>query len=175
MKFFANKTYRMITIALIVLFSIVFGAVPCAASTNESYYASIANKINEFINNPNWSDGATWGYYKEPIDSTYSSIGCCAYVADFAKYVYGTNDLYNGDSRYYDINDIQAGDVVYMRNYDDSSGHWFAVLKRDGNTLTCAEGNWAGGMVVIGKTRTINASAGRFDEDNIRYFRYGIR
>lgn len=190
MKKFIIVSKALIASALAVWITFMTLAIPCAAAvvdkksiqiekqltelSDDGYYSSIANKINEFLNDSRWSDGTKWGYYQRPILSHYDSIGCCAFTSDFAKYVYGTDDLYYGDSRYYDINAIRVGDVVYMKDYQGDSGHWFAVIGREGNTLTCAEANW-GARVVIGKTRTINSEINRFDEDNQRYFDYGIR
>ena len=125
---------------------------------------STINKIYSFINDARWNNGTAWNSNQTPKSSTYHSWGCCAYTADFAKYVYGVDDPYAG-RRYYNINDIVTGDIIYV------NGHWFAVLNRTGNTLTCAEGNW-GSRVVIGRQRTFNASTKKFS-DNYE-FQYGI-
>lgn len=110
--------------------------------TTESY----RREVNSFIHDSRWSDGSYWCYGQYPTISFWSCIGCCAYAADFVKYVFGMDDpgageLYT-DSRY-----IRSGDVLYF-----VSDHWVCVLYRKGSTLITAEGNWGGEVIVSSDT-----------------------
>ena len=97
-------------------------------------------KMLSFVSDPKWKDGAPWNGNTQPKlkDGGYwSSWGCCAYTADFLKYVYGCNKnprYCNDVTQYTDINKIQAGDIIQT-----NSPHWFVVLYRDGNNLYTAE------------------------------------
>lgn len=114
-----------------LILSIVLIVTLIPISNNTKVYAGT---MEQFINEPTWRNGVYWGDKKGPQLSTYSSSGCCAYVCDFIKYVYGKNS-YNEGQRFYNINEVRAGDVIY------TGTHWFAVLGRNGNSLYTAEGN----------------------------------
>ncbi len=98
--------------------------------------------ITQFINTPKWSNGAPWSAGKRPTESTYGSSGCCAYTADYSRYMYGLNSPRSGPA-FHKVSEIRAGDVLYM-----SGPHWIVVLDRKGDQLIVAEGNWSGQVVI---------------------------
>lgn len=69
-------------------------------------------------------------------------MGCCAYTADFAKYVFGKDSQCSGEM-YTDSKYIRTGDILYF-----VSDHWICVLYRNGDKLITAEGNWGGEVIV---------------------------
>ena len=139
----------------------------CSISTGGKAFLTQADiaitngKIYDFINSPNWANGASWGN-KAPDISSYKCEGCCAYCADYAKYCYNNNSP-RGGAPFYNINEIRAGDVVIIGNGSNGKGHWFVVVERKGNNLLVAEGNVAG-KVRVGWNYTI--SANRFTNDS---------
>ena len=128
---------------------------------------TVDEKINTFIKDPRWKEGASWGE-RTPIINDYckSWTGCAAYCCDFVKYVYGIKSPRSGNI-YYNINDIRRGDVV--RIGDNNHQHWFVVLGRDGNKLYVAERS--GAKIKVGWNYNINTSKNRFNEDS-RTFQY---
>lgn len=120
-----------------------------SGSTSSGY----AQKVNQFINDSRWKNGASWGASKRPAISTYGSASCCAYAADFVKYVFNNNSP-RGGRAFSNPSEIKAGDVIYVTGTD----HWFVVLERNGNTLKTAEGNWGGKVVISNGTYTISGN-----------------
>ncbi len=116
----------------------------------ESGSSDYIKKVNAFLSKSDYKNGATWGASKKPILSSYSCSGCCAYAADFVKYVFGKNSPTSGTS-FKNPGDIRAGDVIKVTN----TQHWFVVISRNGNSLKVAEGNWDGKVVVSNGTYTI--------------------
>lgn len=112
--------------------------------------AELETKMNQFINDSRWRNGIAWGGGQGPKLSTWSSSGCCAYAADFVRYVYGSNTLRG--TAYYNISEVRAGDVIQV------PGHWFVVLGRNGNTLYTAEGNMGGSVAVKNGRYTISGN-----------------
>lgn len=103
------------------------------------------SKVRSFINDDRFKHGATWSAGKTPtISGAGTGWGCNAYARDFVKYVFDTNLKGNGSTQFYNINEIKAGDVIYV----SPSDHWIVVLYRNGDNLTTAEGNWEGKVVV---------------------------
>lgn len=97
-------------------------------------------KVNAFIKNPNWRNGARWGTsVRKPIISPHGSQQCTAYVADFAKYVFGLNSPWTGLSKFTEAGNIASGDTLHCYGYGP---HDLVVLYRDGNNLYTAEGNY---------------------------------
>ena len=90
--------------------------------------------VKQFLSDRRWANGTSWGYEQRPKISSYSSKGCCAYCADFAKYVYGKNSPRSG-AAFTSTKYIRANDILQIK------GHWLVVLARSGNTLKVAEGN----------------------------------
>lgn len=95
------------------------------------------SKVNGFINNSYWKNGAEWKDGQSPRLSSWGSEGCYAYACDFVKYMYGKNNVQDG-SVYYSTNEIRTGDVIQI----DNSGHTVVVLYREGDNLYTAEGSW---------------------------------
>ena len=110
-------------------------------------------KVNKFLSDSRWKNGATWKASQKPKISNYSAYGCCAYAVDFCKYVFDKNS-YTAGRKFTNPNDIKAGDVIKVTN----SQHWFVVIDRNGNKLKTAEGNWGGKVVVSNGTYTINGN-----------------
>ncbi|MGN1191363.1 MAG: hypothetical protein ACI4S0_01715 [Dorea sp.] len=129
--------------------------------------SSYSRKVNEFINDSRWKNGVEWSASKRPCISTYSSTGCCAYAADFVKYVFNKNSP-RGGSIFYNPSEIKAGDVIYV----SGSSHWFVVLERNGNQLKTAEGNW-GSKVVIGYSYSVSGNTLMRNGSKFRTFQYG--
>lgn len=102
-----------------------------------------ASKVKSFLSDSRWKHGTSWGQ-RAPKLSTYNSLGCCAYVADFAKYVYGYNNP-NGKTSHTSISNIKSGDILYF----PTKPHYIVVLKRNGNTLITAEGAYGNGIVNV--------------------------
>lgn len=152
--------------------ALVFGIVLAIMLTNCSSLLRGSDALAEdglpsaftnFINDSRWSAGTTWTYSQTPKLSSFQGWGCCAYCADFTMYCFGN---YNprGGSAFYDTGEIRAGDVLTVGNQSDGTGHWFVCLKRSGNSLYVAEGNYAN-KVRIGWNYSI-ASSNRFSEDS---------
>ena len=121
------------------------------------------SKIDEFINDSRWTNGASYNGSTQPkTNSSASFWGCAAYCYDYTNYCYGKANPRSGTA-FSNINEIQAGDVVTVGNQSDGTGHWFVVLKRSGNSLYVAEGNYAN-KVRIGWNYTISGS--KFAEDS---------
>jgi hypothetical protein len=109
-------------------------------------------KVNNFINDGRWSNGISWAGEQRPKLSSYSSKGCCAYAADFVKYVFGKSGPRSGQ-RFTSTSSIKAGDVLHL-----SPNHWIVVLSRNGNSLYTAEGNASSKVVIKNGRYTISGS-----------------
>ena len=143
---------------------ITLGVVVCPVMSNVSLALETTgnSKMEAFINDSRWTNGASWGY-QSPYISSWSSVQCCAYVADFVKYVYGEDRPFRDQYEFHDATKIQAGDTFRLGSeaiYPYNT-HYVVVLKRSGNSLYTAEGNW-GGKVRIGWNYTI-LDANRID------------
>ncbi len=112
--------------------------------------SSVSSKISAFISDSRWKSGVSWGSSQTPKLSSYSSTGCCAYAADFAKYVHGASSP-RGGTKYTSASDIATGDIIYV-----TPQHWMCILSRSGSTIKVAEGNYDS-VVHIG-TYTISGS-----------------
>jgi len=124
-----------------------YGFTTKAASSGTS---NAGGKVSQFLSDSRWRDGAAWGDSQKPKLSSYSSKGCCAYCADFAKYVFGKNSPRDG-AAFTSTSEIRANDILEV------SGHWMVVLSRSGNTLKVAEGN-----VVISGARKVQVSSDKW-------------
>lgn len=110
-------------------------------------YQEYLDKANAFIADERWKDGTKWENNKRPVLSPYSAIGCAAYAADFAAYMYGSDTLRGGEHYEGDPEQIRSGDIVYVQYHSNGGAakeHWFIVLERDGDTLYTAEGAYGG-------------------------------
>lgn len=118
----------------------------------------ISTKISNFASDARWKNGLSWPQ-RNPKLSTWSSKGCCAYAADFSKYVYGINWPTQSSrfKKYTGVNSIQTGDIIH------TSGHWFVVLKRVGGKLYTAEGAYSN------KTRVSLSNPGYYIENGKLY------
>lgn len=121
-----------------------------SSGTSTTTVSGYTQKVNAFLADSRFKNGASWSAKKTPVLTNYSSSGCCAYAADFVKYVFGKNNPRSGTA-FYNVNEIRAGDVIYVTG----SSHWFVVISRTGNSLKTAEGNWGGKVVVSDGTYTI--------------------
>lgn len=104
-----------------------------------------SKKVSDFVSDSRWKNGIKWNASQKPKLSPYSAWGCCAYVCDFAKYVFNKNSYKDG-TKFTKVSAIKSGDIIQI------SGHWFVVLERSGNTLKTAEGNVNNGKVRISST-----------------------
>lgn len=102
-------------------------------------------KMDSFVNDSQWSNGTEWGGKVGPQLSKYKSSGCCAYAADFAKYVFDKDSPRDG-TPFSDLNDIRPGDILEF-----DAPHWFVVLERNGDNLKVAEAN-------VGNPRQVRVS-----------------
>lgn len=109
-----------------------------------------SSKMQSFIKDSRFKNGATWKSNQKPKLSSYSCSGCCAYTADFVKYVFGKSSPRSG-KKFTNPKDIKAGDVIKVTG----SQHWFVVLERNGQKLKTAEGNWGGKVVVSSSVYTV--------------------
>ena len=125
-------------------------------------------KMNAFISNDTWKNGAAWAAAKTPTISDYAGAGCCAYAADFAKYVFG-NDSARGGIQFSDPDEIRAGDIIYV----SGKSHWVVVLGRNGSQLKTAEGNWGGKVVISDTAYTVSNHTFMRDGKKFRTFEAG--
>lgn len=109
-----------------------------------------SNKMQSFLKDNRFKDGATWKASQKPKLSSYGCSGCCAYAADFAKYVFGKAAPTSG-TKFTNPKEIKAGDVIKVTG----SQHWFVILERNGQNLKTAEGNWGGKVVVSSSAYTV--------------------
>ena len=116
------------------------------AYDEEDYLEPTGNsKFDDFIHDPEHTDGVYWDIKQTPKLTNGGATGCASYCVDFSKYCYDKGALTSSDS-YTDPGEIRAGDIIHLTS--PGSGHWFAVLRRDGDNLYTAEGNWASYTVV---------------------------
>ena len=160
------KKCLSVLLSLVMLCSI-FSIFPISVSAQEAEIAEIGLEstgnatLDAFINDYRFTDGASWAWSKGPMLASFGSSGCCAYCADYVKYCYDINNPRSG-SAFYSVSEIRAGDVLTVGNQSDGTGHWFVCLKRSGNSLYVAEGNYSN-RVRIGWNYTISGS--KFAED----------
>ncbi len=128
-------------ISLLLAAVMLLAIIPFSASNvNAAISTSTFNtKVQEFINDSRWKNGITWKEGQKPKLSTYSSIECCAYAADFCAYVYGSKSKAWNTSdftKFTNVNEIRAGDIIHTSN------HWFVVISRTGDNFYTCEGNF---------------------------------
>lgn len=95
-----------------------------------------AASISDFVNDARWCNGINWGDGQRPKLSGWSSSGCCAYVCDFVKYVYGHNSYKDGATTYTSVTEIREGDVIYTGN------HYFAVFRKKRKSVVYCRGKY---------------------------------
>ena len=113
-----------------------------SSNINSSANANFVQKGNKFLSDIRWRPGTVYGSKQRPKLSKYGCQGCCAYAADFVKYVFGKDSPRDG-VLYKNINQIRKGDIVVVTG----PSHWIIVVGRNGNSLSTVEGNWMGGKV----------------------------
>lgn len=134
-----RKRVLSIIFCLFMLFNVFVMPFEVNAMSYNDYKAA----YNNFINDSRWKNGASYGN-RGPYISPYGSVQCCAYCADFVKYVYGLNSLLSGqESVSTNVESIRAGDVIFGY-WPVGVPHWFVVLERNSDgTLYTAEGNFS--------------------------------
>ncbi len=154
---------RILSLLLsLVLLAAVLPVPHAQAAINMSEYYELSEK---FIQDSRWADGTYWdrNHKQTASISDWSSLGCCAYAADFAGYVYGSRRAWNTSefTKHSDQSKITAGDIVHYHYTSPkySSEHWIVVLDRDGDSLYTAEANvYSGGQysrVLVTKSKWI--------------------
>ena len=125
----------------VLLIAMLICVIPVARVEAAISAATYAERVSAFLTDARWQTGTPWGYYQRPKVSSWSSIGCCAYAADFATYVYGSPSAWNTSDfqQFYSAGEIRAGDIIYVQS--GTNEHWFVVVSRTGNKLYTAEGN----------------------------------
>ena len=114
-----------------------------AATVSESL-SWFNSKVSSFLSDGRWSDGIAWSSSQRQKISTCSSTGCAAYVNDFTTYVFNHNaSIGDGDS-FTSVSEIREGDVIHFKETYYGNEHYFAVIGRNGNSLTTIEGNYSG-------------------------------
>lgn len=132
-----NKRIACVLLVLVLCFAFI-GQNICVvdAAINTTTFNT---KVQEFIKDSRWENGVSWGDNQTPKLSKWSSIGCCAYAADFVAYVYGSTTAAwtaSGFTKFTNLNEIRVGDIIHI------TGHWFVVIERNGNNLKTVEGNF---------------------------------
>ncbi len=137
-------------ILILLAFFLLAGSFPLSAHAwgyEEEFESTGISIFDDYIRDPDHARGAEWPLSQRPkISGSAGGSGCASYTSDFIKYCYNKGS-YSGSTTFTDPDEIRAGDVIHLTS--PGSGHWFAVLKRDGDYLYTAEGNW-GSVVRIG-------------------------
>ena len=116
-----------------------------------------SSKLDSFINDPRWTAGVSWNSAQRPKISSFNGWGCAAYCGDYVKYCCGSDNAKSGPV-FYNASEIRAGDVITVGNPSNGRGHWFVVLKRSGDSLYVAEGNF-NSMVRIGWNYSVSGNS----------------
>ena len=119
--------------------------------------------FQRFLSDGRWSDGLEWNGFQNPKTFQGNWWGCAAYCADFTNYCFGIANPREG-TVFYNTSEIRAGDVITVGDQDDGTGHWFICLKRNGNSLYTAEGNYSN-KVRVGWNYTIKSRL-EFNQDS---------
>ena len=89
---------------------------------------TVAQRATKFTHDARWKNNITWGPEQRPKYNTkYDSYGCCAYAADFRKYMYGISDMTAQKKKFTKPSSIKPGDIIHLKN---GYGHWFVVLNK---------------------------------------------
>lgn len=109
-------------------------------------------KVQEFLSNPAYQDGAPWGGYAKPLTTDGGGVACGAYRIDFGNIVYGNwmnyKQVFDDDASH-----IRTGDALSVNG--GAGGHALVILYRNGDTLYTAEGNFAGKVRVMNGYRIV--------------------
>ena len=155
---------RVVTSILIIMIFLTQSFLGVGA--NAISYYEYKSKYESFISDDRWCNDASWGSEQMPKLSTWTSWGCCAYVMDYASYVFGVNDISGYAIETDDVSQIKSGDIIY--GYGTWDQHYFVVLERDGDKLYTAEGSWASAV-------RISDSAYYISDNSICYTSYGSK
>lgn len=134
-------------LSLIVTAVLLLGLIPALRADAAISAGTYETRVEAFLSDPRWANGTPWGgsHTQTPGISGWPSSGCCAYCADFAGFVYGSERAWNSSdfTKFTNPAEIRTGDIVHFRysNSKRTSEHWIVVLERRGNTLYTAEGN----------------------------------
>ena len=140
--------FRIYIAFLMLIFFIVFS--PISFSFESTGYVC----LDAFIQDSRFASGVSWGKRAPILSSCQHFTGCLSYCADYTKYCFDIDDPRDGEA-FYDATAIRAGDVIKVTG--SGGEHWFVCLKREGNNLYIAEGNW-GAYVRIDWSRVIKNS-----------------
>ena len=152
---------RLLSLFLtVMLVASLLPTIPISVSASES---TGNTAFDNFINDWRFAPGVSWNYNQTPKLASFGASGCCAYCADFTKYCFGINNP-KGGTVFYNTSEIRAGDVILLGHPSSGTGHWFVCLKRNGNSLYVAEGNYSS-KVRVGWNYTISGS-NSFSQDS---------
>lgn len=144
-------------------------------SNNNSSLTSIPAKMQSFIDDDRWRNGASYGDIVPKKASWHYDKqgyqvpgGCAAYCADFNLYVYGI-DSNQTTKPFTNVNEIRQGDIIHVPtvtyNGQKIIQHWFVVLNRKGNQLYTAEGNYLGKYARVSTTAWSIRNGGVYTAD----------
>lgn len=124
----------------VLVFCMCLSLIPAITPIASAVESTGNTTFDNFISDSRWQNGVSYSSGRSPHISPFGSVGCCAYVADFAKFCYGKDNPTSG-TYFNNVSEIRAGDILHITQ--SSGQHWIAVLKRDGNRLYTAEGAYA--------------------------------
>ena len=135
-----KKSFSYLLICVLLMSSALFFVPAKQVDASLSFINALptqVNSINSFINDDRWKAGTDWGAIGPKLAKWWSCSGCCAYCADYVAYCYGikSGSPWSVGSKFTNVNEIRAGDVITIGNPDSGSGHWFLVVERSGNSL----------------------------------------
>ena len=154
--------YRCRLAALLLIISCLFVMPVTSYAVASTGYDCLDN----FFNDSRFTEGVSWPRSTTPKVSSFSCIGCLAYCADYTAYCFGVDDPRDGE-KFYSAYDIQVGDVVQTNG--ELGDHWFFCIKRDGTTLTIAEGNF-NVKVHIGRSVSIQDASSIKEKSEVSTF-----
>lgn len=149
-----NSCYRIAacnTAELNAAISAAKSATNTTQSGNSISYNKFVEMVEPFLRDRNHAPGATWDSNRTPDWSSWTSYGCCSFCCDYAKKVFGEEDLWEG-KKFHNAKEIRYGDVLEFEN----SPHYVVVLNNNNGDLLTIEGNW-GGKVVAGHFYSVRA------------------
>ena len=134
---------------------------------NDPYYT----KMNAFINDNRWANGASWSAERGPVYPVWPSKGCCAYAVDFVYYVFGKKGQ-NSGKKFTSPSEIKEGDIIYLED-GYTSPHWVVILERSGNKLHTAE-SWSDQVRITWDHYEVNGSNKKLTmSGKVYYFQHG--
>lgn len=127
---------------------------------------NLEDRINAFITDERWCNGAEYGGRSPILWPDRASYGCCAYAIDFIIMVHGVVTSPGGGTTFYDFNEVREGDILYQYGSWNSNQHYVCVCKIEGDHYLLAEGSigWASASV---SWYTLSNGTLYPDEDNV--------